>query len=306
MCSRNWIYLNPYTFGENMTWTSIDQDLCNQCGICAIRCVQNYREVDGEYVSKARQDTCNLCGHCVSLCPTEAIIHHQMDMDNFVNLKSTIDYDFEKFADSVRARRSHRRFLDNPIPKGDLEKLVDLCRYAPTGSNRQLLEIMIIQDREKINRLSNLTVDFFETKQEWMKNEAEEYRTLKEEAPQTLTSMLTMLDTLKLMGVARKYGFETIFHKAPVVMIFHSPVETSSPKDDCVIASTTTTIAARTLGLETTYIGLFEFAANFHQPIMEELNLPEGNKVLSVLILGYPELQFYRSVDRLPMKVQWH
>ena len=287
-----------------MSWTSIDQDVCNQCGICAVRCVLNYLEVDGEYISKASADTCNLCGHCVALCPTDAITHHQMDMDNFVNLKS-IDFKFDDFSHFVRGRRSHRKFIAKPIPKADLENLVELCRYAPTGSNRQLLELMVIQDRERINRLSNLTVDFFETRQDWIVSEAEEYKKLGKEAPQYLTSMLTMMDTLKRIVQARKYGFETIFHQAPTVMVFHAPTETSSPKDDCVIASTTVTLAARTLGLETCYIGLFEFVANFYQPIMDELKLPDGHKVLSVLILGYPELEFYKTVDRIPMKVQW-
>ena len=288
-----------------MTWTSIDQDVCNQCGICAVRCVLNYREVDGEYISKASEETCNLCGHCVALCPTDAITHHHMDMDNFVNLKSSIDFKFDDFSHFVRGRRSHRRFIDKIVPREDLEKLVDVCRYAPTGSNRQLLEMMVIQDREKINKLSNMTVDFFEQKQETLLKDIEEYQQLDKETPQYLISMATMLEGFKRISQARKYGFEVIFHQAPVVLVFHSPIETSCPKDDCVIASTTVTLAAKTLGLESCYIGLFEFAAHGYPKVLKELDLPEGHKVFSVLILGYPELQFYKMVDRMPMNVQW-
>jgi nitroreductase len=98
---------------------------------------------------------------------------------------------------------------------------------------------------------------------------------------------------------------EVIFHRAPAVMLFHSPSETSTPKDDCVIASTTVTLAARTLSLETCYIGLFEFVANRYPPIVEELGLPPGHKVYSILVLGYPVLEFLRAVDRKPMKVRW-
>jgi len=65
------------------------------------------------------------------------------------------------------------------------------------------------------------------------------------------------------------------------------------------------TFAARTLGIDTCYIGLFEFAANTYGPIIKELDLPPGNKVLSVLILGYPKLKFYKTVDRKPMTVRW-
>jgi nitroreductase len=228
-----------------------------------------------------------------------------MDMDNFISIDGGTKFDIEDFTHFVRGRRSHRRFKDRSIPKKDLETLIDLCRYAPTGSNRQTLEIMVVQDREKINRLSNYTVDFFEKKIDWLAQEAEAYRAAGKEVPQIFTSALTMRDTLNLVVMARQAGFEVIFHQAPAVMIFHSPVETSTPKDDCVIASTTITLAARTMGLETCYIGLFEFAANTYEPVIEELGLPEGNKVFSVLILGYPALKFHRAVDRKPLKVQW-
>ena len=87
-------------------------------------------------------------------------------------------------------------------------------------------------------------------------------------------------------------------------MIFHSKDEGFSKKDDCVIASTTMGLLARTMGLEYTYIGILQGAADNYPPVMEELNLPAGNKVYSVIIIGYPELEFLRTVDRKPVSVQ--
>jgi nitroreductase len=183
--------------------------------------------------------------------------------------------------------------------------LVDICRYAPTGSNRQTVGVTILQDRQRIQRLSDHTVDFFENHIDAFEKEAREDRAAGREIPQTTRSALILLDTLKRVGTARKFGMEVIFHRAPAVMLFHSPAETSTPKDDCVIASTIVTLAARTLSLETCYIGLFEFVANRYRPIIEELALPAGEKVYSILILGYPKLTFLRAVDRKPMKVRW-
>ena len=42
-----------------------------------------------------------------------------------------------------------------------------------------------------------------------------------------------------------------------------------------------------------------------YAPIVEELGLPPGHKVYSILVLGYPKLTFLRAVDRKPMKVRW-
>jgi nitroreductase/NAD-dependent dihydropyrimidine dehydrogenase PreA subunit len=288
-----------------MSWTSIDQDLCTQCGICITRCVMNFRETEGVVTTNAGAATCNLCGHCVALCPTGAITHRKMDMENFVDLPKGFSYDPEEFKLFVRGRRSHRIFEDKEIPREHLEKLVDICRYAPTGSNRQTVEVTIIRDRKKIQRLSDHTVDFFENRIEELEKEARECEAGGREVPQITKSALTMLDTLKLVVTARKFGMEVIFHRAPVVMLFHSPTGTSTPKDDCVIAATTLTLAARTLSLETCYIGLFEFVANRYRPIIEELGLPPGHKVYSILVLGYPKLEFLRAVDRKPMRVRW-
>jgi hypothetical protein len=72
-----------------------------------------------------------------------------------------------------------------------------------------------------------------------------------------------------------------------------------------MIASTTMGLLARTMGLEFTYIGLFIEAANASPPVMEELDLPDGHGVFSVIIFGYPKHKFLRTVDRKPAKVRW-
>ena len=102
----------------------------------------------------------------------------------------------------------------------------------------------------------------------------------------------------------REPGRDTVFHQAPVVWIFHSPEATSAPKDNGVIASTTVALTAMTMGLESCYIGIFEAAATY-RPIVQELNLPAGHKVFSVLIMGYPTWTYHRTVDRSPVKVRF-
>lgn len=98
---------------------------------------------------------------------------------------------------------------------------------------------------------------------------------------------------------------DTVLRKAPAVMVFHSTPHTSTPKDDCVIAAHTVVLYAMTLGLETCYIGLLEISAAASPAIMEELCLPDGNKVYAVLIIGHPKYRFLRTVDRKPIKASW-
>jgi nitroreductase/NAD-dependent dihydropyrimidine dehydrogenase PreA subunit len=288
-----------------MSWVTIDRDKCNGCGICAERCARCFFNKGGEITVNADEECCNLCGHCVSLCPTGAIVHHKMNMDNFIPIEGKITFDSEEFFQFVRQRRSHRHYKRKEVPLEDIEKLVDLCRYTPTGGNRQVVEIRIIQNKERIKRLSDLTVDYFMDLIGQVQQKVDRLRSEGKEIPEDLLMTHDSLRRYETMGTARDFGFDVIFHHAPALMIFHSGAQVGTPKDDCVIAAQTVVLAAMTMGLETCYIGLFDAAANSYAPVLEELNLPAGNRVYSVLVLGYPRLKFLRTVDRNPIRVEW-
>lgn len=288
-----------------MSWVSIDKEKCDTCGICALRCPRCFIKRNDGIAVHADENCCNLCGHCVALCPTDAIAHEKMDMDNFIRIEDVATFEADKFMQFIRQRRSHRIFKDKKVPREDLEKLIDICRYAPTGSNAQTVEIMVIQNAEKRQKLSDLTVDFFADMGERMEKKLEKLKAAGNEAPEGGEMMERILHYRDLLLMARQVGYDPIFHRAPAVIIFHSPTQTTTPKDDCVIASTTMGLAARTMGVETTYIGLFEMASKTHKPLVEELGLPPGNEVFSVLIIGYPKLKFLKTVDRTPIETTW-
>jgi nitroreductase len=261
---------------------------------------------DDVVVVEADEITCNLCGHCVSLCPTDAVHHQKMDMGNFPLLERAIPFDTEQFIGFLRQRRSHRHFTGKEIPRAQLETLVDICRYAPTGSNRQPVEIKVIQDPERVALFSDLTVDYFMNMIEQVEGQVQKLEAEGKKVPEDLAILYENSVRYKPMALAMKLGMDVIFRKAPCVMVFHaSPRKATTPKDDCVIAAQTVSMLARTMKLETCYIGLFTAAANAHPPIMEELRLPPRHKVYSVLILGYPKLKYLRAVDRKPIKVTW-
>jgi nitroreductase len=55
--------------------------------------------------------------------------------------------------EAIRRRRSVRRYTGDPIPREDLEKIVDAGRLAPTGNNRQPWDFIVVTDRAMIDRL---------------------------------------------------------------------------------------------------------------------------------------------------------
>ena len=286
-----------------MSWVAIDKDKCNDCGICAIRCPRCFTLSEKKLSVQADENCCIICGHCVALCPTGAISHNRMDPSNFASVGTPVQYEPDEFMRFIRQRRSHRHFKNRVVPKEIVERLIEAARYAPTGSNVQSVEIIVLEDEERKKRLSDLTIDFFA---EIGLKAAEKLKTIPPDLQTTARLQLEKTARYrKNMLLAKSIGYDPIFHHAPLVLMFHSLLETSTPKDNCVIASTTVGLFGRTLGLEFTYIGLLEMAARAYPPLAEAIGLPEGHEVQSVLIGGYPKLKYLRVVDRNPISVRW-
>jgi nitroreductase len=58
--------------------------------------------------------------------------------------------------EAIRKRRSIRNYTGDPIPRKDLEEIVDAGRLAPSGNNRQPWEFIVITDKGIINELKSV------------------------------------------------------------------------------------------------------------------------------------------------------
>jgi nitroreductase len=58
--------------------------------------------------------------------------------------------------DAIRARRNVRDYLPNPIPEGDLDRIAEAGWRAPSASNRQHWDFVIVTDRDQLQELSTV------------------------------------------------------------------------------------------------------------------------------------------------------
>jgi nitroreductase/NAD-dependent dihydropyrimidine dehydrogenase PreA subunit len=288
-----------------MNWVRIDKSKCTECGLCLSICLRCFHKGEGSTEVFANEENCNLCGHCVAICPAGAVLHDRMDMSSFTEIDREAPLEHPAFIKFLQGRRSHRNFLEKPVPREIMERLLGACRLAPTGSNVQNVEVLILTDRQKIDRLIDVTVDYYRQLIPKVEKKVENLKGRREAVPPDLQWAWNRARRNKTVVRTRESGGDPIFRGAHTILVFHSTPYTSTPKDNCVIAAHTLALTAMTLGLESCYIGLFESAFRNDPKVSAELNLPATHQVFSVLVLGYPKNKFLRTVERKPLKVRW-
>jgi len=55
--------------------------------------------------------------------------------------------------EAIRKRRSIRKYTGDPVPREDLEKIVDAGRLAASGHNKQPWDFIVVTEREMIEKL---------------------------------------------------------------------------------------------------------------------------------------------------------
>ncbi len=58
--------------------------------------------------------------------------------------------------DAIRARRNVRSYTSAPVPEDDLNRIVEAGWRAPSASNRQHWDFVIVTDREQLTELSTV------------------------------------------------------------------------------------------------------------------------------------------------------
>ena len=64
---------------------------------------------------------------------------------------------YNMLKDVIHGRRSVRKFTDEPVTAEQIRELIDCARYAPSDTNSQTWEFIVVVNREKIARIEEFT-----------------------------------------------------------------------------------------------------------------------------------------------------
>ena len=283
----------------------INPETCDREGLCVRVCAEDVftQEVGNSVPVVAHPERCFFCGQCVAVCPGDAIAHHGFEMENFPLYTAEMAIKPDALLEFLRTRRSIREYHPRrSVRKETVEKLIDAARYAPTGSNAQSLEHIIVDDRETMDTLALLCVDLFRKKVALSRDEG----ALSALPPRLAKRIRVESPFYERVISDYEAGKDPFFYQAPVLIITHADMRvTSTPREDATLASYQMMLMAQSLGLGTCYIGNFYEYANESPVIREMLALPPEHDILMSFTLGYPAVRFRRLVDRKRPKFRW-
>lgn len=267
----------------------INQQTCNQDGICAAVCPAGIIDFEkGKYPapSAEAEQICIRCGHCVAVCPTASLSHREMALENCPPIQKELHLSLAQCEQFLRARRSIRTYKEQSVPKNELLKLIELARYAPTGHNSQSVQWLVLGNRYELKHLAGMTV-------EWM-------RWMQDAMPEIALSL--HLDR----AIGRwEQGEDVILRDAPNLIVAHAAKDDRTAPTSSTIALTYLELAATSMGLGCCWAGYFHAAATTFPPMMEALPLPEDHQCLGAMMVGYPRFSYYRLPLRKQPKISW-
>lgn len=273
-----------------MSLIIINEEKCKKDGVCAKECpaaIIRLRDGDGfPEMVPGGEVMCIECGHCVVVCPHGALDHEQAPLNASPEIKKELVLTKEQMIQFLRSRRSVRMFKDKDVEKDKIKALINIARYAPTASNAQLLEWLVITNKTEIKRLAGLTVD-------WM-------RRLIKANPND-----PMLMYIPRIVEAWDLGYDVVLRRAPVLVVASAPKEDNNGIVDISIALTFLELAAGNMGLGCCWAGLLQNALRNDPNAKAALDLPERHIHHYPMMVGYPKFPYYRMPERKVPKIVW-
>jgi ferredoxin len=289
----------------------VDQSKCAECGacvdICPNRIIQN--NADGSiYFMDERTWECFRCGQCMAVCPKSAIqVPGLSYIADFYPLPKSTGQEGGQFSHLIQSRRSVRSFQDRPVPHEMLEKIVDAIRLAPPGFPPVKTELVVVEDTQKIRTALPMMIRLYEKLVKAMGNPIARQFVKAEAGRETFTVLKNhliplLVDRLPDLKSGRE---DTLLRHAPALILFHADREAENCAPDIYIALTYGFLAAQSLGLGATAMDIIPPAVDKSRELRELFQIPDNNKVVASMILGFPKHNFKLGSRRELKSITW-
>jgi nitroreductase len=184
---------------------------------------------------------------------------------------------------AITSRRSIRAFLDKPVERDEIARILDVAARAPSGTNTQPWKVYVLTGAARA-RLSNAILAV-NADPEKARGHAEEYA-YRRKVGWDLYSLLGLGRDNKA-GMAAQHARNYAFFDAPVGLIFTiDRIMAQGSWLDYGMFLQNIMVAARARGLDTCPQAAF---TQYHRIISAELDLPASEMVVCGMALGWAD-----------------
>lgn len=264
----------------------IDEEKCLRCGLCVSDCVMRSLELPPDGVVGFGENgelRCIGCQHCLAICPVGALSIFDRDpaASGAVSpLPTAADLDR-----LIRNRRSMRQYRTAALPRAEVESLLALMAWVPTGVNDHRLHFTVSMSRER--------TDYFRTE-----------LTRRFLAAIDAGTLSPALEGMRGFEKALRKGADVFFRTAPHFVMVSAPVDSPCPGADPVIALSYFELAAAARGIGTTWCGLvLQLLLHLAPDLLKEMRLPKGYRPGYVMLFGRPAVHYARLTQPAPVTV---
>ncbi|MDP3512395.1 MAG: nitroreductase [Sulfuritalea sp.] len=203
-------------------------------------------------------------------------------------LQSAVDW-------ALVSRRATRAFLPKPVPRADVEAILDVARFCATGVNTQPWHVHVLMEAAK-ERLSDVIMRMYDDPSLMaMLDEPYDYYPQEWISPYIDRRRKLGLDLYGLLGIQKgdkdrmhaQFGRNYRFFGAPVGLMF--TIDRGMGRGSLIdygMFMQSIMIAARARGLDTCPQIAF---TTFHRLIADELGIPEQQMFVCGMSLGYAD-----------------
>ena len=287
---------------------SIDDDKCTVCGLCVKVCKDFSLCIEDKklIISPTPLFGCMGCGHCVAVCPHDAIhvegrTLSDRDYSDMHQARQPVAY--ENLYTLLLNRRSIRDFKDRPVEQGLIDKILALSSTAPMGLPPSDVGVLVLNGKEKVREFSFGFVDLL-SRMKWMFSPA---------ALAMMRPFMSREDNLMFKSFivpmvdffdqSKQRGENYVLYDAPLAIMFYGHM--SDPADP-YIAATYATLAAESLGLGACMIGsVGPFLKHTGKDFKQKYGLPAKMRDSILVIFGYPQMKFKKTIRRTFAKVEY-
>ncbi len=251
---------------------TVDVTACRHCGLCAAGCVCGLITPGPNgvpYVEPSRESLCVHCGHCAAVCPEGAITLDGVAPDELEAADPPVPAFMAQHL--LKIRRAIRNFQPSAIDNAVLDEVLSLAAYAPTAHNARQVSYIVINGRDKVEKLLQATVRLME-EHHFYPNHTKNVRN----------------------------GHDTLFRGAPCLILIHAPERILS-ETDCATAACYLELAFPSFHLGSCWAGILIEACAYGLPA--EIQLPKGHKLYAALMVGKPAVVYKHIPFRTPPEI---